>query len=286
MKNSGLMTLFISVVFLGGCAQYTPKKELSNRYTKTIQNSNAVSYNMYPTNRTSQNIIYPKNNGFSKLKKYRNSLDNGNYQRTIYNSKRPVIARGMQELDNISANTKPTYIRSIPQSNLSANVQAINLEPIKYKLISYVNSIRANGGVCSEPSSPLGWSNQLYTAASSHARDMSANNFVGHLGSGSIYDIAKKAPGVGSNFYERILFAGYPIKPKELAGEILTYTKDNIVGSKDPYEHFVHAVQNFLKSPRHCSVLNNNRFKDMGISGYRANDRIYWVIEFAESGNA
>jgi len=70
---------------------------------------------------------------------------------------------------------------------------------------------------------------------------MSVNKFISHLGSGSMYDLAKKAPGQKSNFYDRIIYAGYPIKPSELAGEILTYTKDRIVGSKDVYEHFVHG---------------------------------------------
>jgi len=44
----------------------------------------------------------------------------------------------------------------------------------------------------------------------------------------------------------------------------------------------MHAVANFQKSPRHCQIIMNPRFKDMGLSAYKDNEKIYWVIEYGE----
>ncbi len=189
------------------------------------------------------------------------------------------IARDLESLDQISANTQPYYVYSYP----ATTKQNSNLvSSIKYRVLNYINSIRARGAKCAPPAPPLGWSDKLEQAALSHAIDMRNNNFLSHLGSGTEYDVARKAPGVGSNFYERILYFGYPIQPNELAGEILSYTKYRIVGSKDPEKGFKHAVDNFLRSPKHCRILMNPRFRDTGIAAYRDNEKIYWVIEFAE----
>jgi len=189
------------------------------------------------------------------------------------------IARSMEELDRQSKQATAMMLYSYPKQK---DYNLINLDKLKYKMVNYVNSIRTMTQHCNAPSLPVGWNKELSKAASMHAKDMSINDFIGHLGSGTKYDIARKAPGMGSNFYERIIFAGYPIQPGELAGEIVTYTKYKIVGSKDIYENFVHAVQNFLKSPKHCALLTNPRFRDVGIAGYKTANKIYWVLEFGE----
>ena len=191
-------------------------------------------------------------------------------------------AHSMSELDNQSRSVRPTMVYSYPANAKIGNATVVDLRPIRYKVLNYLNSVRANGSVCSSSAPPVTFNAELEQAALAHSKDMAVNNFLGHLGSGKMTDTAKKAPGRGSNFYERILYSGYPIKPGSLAGEILTYTKFRIVGSKDPYKNFVHAVNNFLKSSRHCQILMNPRFKDVGIAAYRDNEKIYWTIEFGE----
>ncbi len=192
-------------------------------------------------------------------------------------------ARNMNELDEQSRNVKPHYVYSYPKNIRVGNVQPVDLNPIKYRMLNYINNIRAMGNRCGPPAPPLSWNKKLEDAAISHALDMSSKNFLGHMGSGTDTDPARKAPGVGSNFYERIIYYGYPIKPGELAGEILTYTKFRIVGNKKPYENFLHAVDNFLKSPKHCALLMNPRFHDMGVAAYKDREKMYWDIEFAET---
>ena len=189
------------------------------------------------------------------------------------------VANSMNQLDTISANTKPKMIYSYPKATLPENVQFVNIKPYKYTVINIINKVRAQHNA-----SAVSWNPNLAKAAVAHARDMASNNYLGHLGSGKDLDFARKAPGQGSNFYERIIFFGYPIKPRQLAGEIITYTKDHIVISKESMPHFKHAIENFLKSSAHSAILNNNRFTDVGVAAYRAGEKVYWVIEFGEAG--
>jgi len=189
------------------------------------------------------------------------------------------VATSMSDLDDYSKHTNPKLIYSFPK-NFAGSV---NLESIKYKMLSIINDTRATGGQCAPSAPPLDWSVPLEDAARMHARDMSFNKHLTHMGSGTKYDLARKSDGRGSNFYERILYSGYPVKPGELAGEILTYTKYRITGNKIPLENFNRAVKNFLRSPSHCGILMNNRFKDVGVSAYEDGEKMYWVIEFGEA---
>ena len=187
-------------------------------------------------------------------------------------------ASSLSQLDQQSQNTQPTMIYSYPAGENHNNL----VSSIKFKLLNYMNSVRARGNKCGPSAPPLGWSDKLEEAAVAHAIDMQKNNFLGHLGSGTEFDVARKGPGQGSNFYERILHFGYPVQPTELAGEIISYTKFRIVGTQDPEKGFKHAIDNFLRSPKHCSILMNPRFRDTGIAAYRDEEKTYWVIEFAE----
>lgn len=191
-------------------------------------------------------------------------------------------AHSMHQVNHQSANVQPHMISSYPANAKIGNATFIDLTQEKFKILNYINSVRARGNECGEPSQPLGWNRELATAAKAHARDMAANGFLGHMGSGTALDEAKKAPGQGSNFYERILYYGYPIKAGQLAGEIISYTKFNIVGNEETYPHLVHAINNFLKSPTHCGLLMNSRFHDAGVAAYKDQEKIYWVIEFGE----
>ena len=191
-------------------------------------------------------------------------------------------ARNMSELDEQSRNVKPHLVYSYPKNIRVGRTNFVNLDPIKYQILNYINNIRANGNQCGPSAPPLTWNRKLEDAAISHAQDMASKNFLGHMGSGTDTDPARKALGQGSNFYERIIYFGFPIQPGELAGEILTYTKYDIVGNKIPYANFKHAVDNFLSSPRHCALLMNPRFNDIGIASYKDSEKMYWDIEFAE----
>ncbi len=204
--------------------------------------------------------------------RYRVKKENNSYSHHMH------TAHSMEDLDNQSKNTQPMLLYSYAKKDTLVN----EIAPIKYKILNYINSVRSKGNTCGDSAPPLGWNTSLENAALAHAVDMEQNKFLGHMGSGTEFDSARKGPGNGSNFYERILHYGYPVKPGELAGEIISYTKYRIVGSQEPYANFTHAIDNFLKSPKHCSILMNSRFHDVGIAAYKDQEKIYWVIEFAE----
>ena len=191
-------------------------------------------------------------------------------------------ASSMSDLDNQSRNVKPKMIYSYPKGTKMGNDTYVDLGAVKYKLLNYLNSVRSRGNSCGAGAPPVTWNDELALAAVAHAEDMAKNDFLGHLGSGKDTDPARKGPGQGSNFYERILYSGYPIKPGSLAGEILTYTKFRLAGTQDPYRLFVRAINNFLKSSAHCKIMMNPRFKDVGIAAYKDTEKMYWVIEFGE----
>jgi len=205
---------------------------------------------------------------------------NSSYPYTSSHTMRP--AHSMSDLDNQSRNVKPTLVYSYPKSVNMGNATFVELGAVKYKLLNYLNSVRAHNNSCGQAAPPVTWNRELELASVAHSKDMAVNNFLGHLGSGKATDPARKGPGQGSNFYERIMYSGYPIKPGSLAGEVITYTKFRIVGNQEPYEHFVHAINNFLKSPAHCHIMMNPRFKDVGIAAYKDKEKIYWTIEFGE----
>jgi len=189
------------------------------------------------------------------------------------------VAKSMKQLDKICSNIKPILIYSYPQKSLKKGVKFVNLKPYKRVILNIINSVRVRNRA-----GYVFWDEHLAKAAQAHARDMATSNFIGHLGSGSCLDFARKDSKHGSNFYERILFFGYPIKATQLAGEIITYTKDRVVLSKEPMPHFKHAVENFLKSPTHSAILNNGRFTDVGVAAYKIKGKVYWVIELGEAG--
>jgi uncharacterized protein YkwD len=187
----------------------------------------------------------------------------------------PKVSRSLRELDRDSQSVRPTLVYSKRANFVNYGVNSIDISPYREKMLSYINSLRGQYN--------LNWAYSLENAASAHAGDMATNNFLGHIGSGRATDLARKSNGRGSNFYERIMRFGYPIRGGLIAGEVVTYTKDNIVGNKDVYFHFIHAMDNFQKSARHRAILLNPRFNNIGISAYRGYNKIYWVIEFAQS---
>jgi len=259
MLYRNLIIVLILLIIVGGCSNSKRIKphKIDNKVTKKRVAPAAYSYPRRVVSRSSVKVYDP----YAKKGVYK-----------------PKVSRSLKELDRYSKKSKPTLIYSRRAHRVNYRVRNIDLSPIRGKMLSYINRIRAKGQV----RYPLRWDNLLENAASAHAGDMATNNYVGHLGSGRATDLAKKRYGKGSNFYERIARFGYPVKGGNLAGEIVTYTKDSVVGNSDVYFHFIHAIDNFQRSSRHNAVLMSNKFKDIGISAYRGYKRVYWVIEFAE----
>jgi len=264
--KSYIIYLMGATMIFGGCATH---KNVAPKYNKRINHTSKPLPAAYSYPR-----VMISNSGSKVYDPY-----------AIRGIHKPKISRSLSELDRDSRSVKPTLVYSKPVRNINYSTRSIDISPYKSKILSYINSLRATGGTCGAPTHGVRWSSSLENAASAHAGDMATNNFLGHMGSGGATDLARKANGRGSNFYERIMRFGYPIQGGGLAGEVVTYTKDSVVGNADPYFHFIHAMDNFQRSARHCSIIMNPRFQDVGVSAYRGNDKTYWVIEFAQGSN-
>ena len=149
--------------------------------------------------------------------------------------------------------------------------------------VNYINAIRARGATCSAPSAPLANNSFLQSAAQNHSKDMAFSNQLQHDGSGSNIDVAKRLPGLGSSFFERILFFGYTAKANDLVGENITHVKFSSVGSRDKMKSFKKAIQIFLADPPHCKILMESRFRDVGVGYYKTKDGYYWTVDFGET---
>jgi len=168
-------------------------------------------------------------------------------------------------------------------SAASLNSSNVDISSYKASFINQIANIRARGALCGGPVDPLRNNYKLETAAKAHAKDMALNHFVQHDGSGTASDPARKTPGMGSTFIERIIFFGYPAKTYDLVGETITYTKFSLLRTKDIDKHFKRALQIILNDPPHCRILMNPRFKDIGIGVYRTSRGYYWAIDFGET---
>ncbi len=149
--------------------------------------------------------------------------------------------------------------------------------------LNSLNSIRVKGTKCSKSAPPLRLNDALKKAAFTHAKDMGVNNFLGHSGSGTVFDVAKKKDGKKSSFLDRVIFFGYKAKAYDLIGEVVTKTKFKSSKLKDIKTNFKVTLNKLLKDPTHCKILTNPRFKDVGFGYYKTNNTYYWVIDLGET---
>ncbi len=259
MKCTQITATLLSTLLLIGCDNYRRARP------PKVDNSTITNINKYKVK-----IRHKIGNRLTRYRDRKSLISDKNY------------SRRMDSLTQNSSNIKPLMIVSKRISSYRGKSGSVNLAHVRVKMMNYINSIRESGSSSYDQVGRLRFDNMLADASTAHVKDMAINNFLSHVGSGRGTDIAKKSVGSGSNFYERILFFGYPIKPKRVVGEILTYTKYSIVGNGDIYHHFVHAIDNFLKSPTHSSILFDKRYTDIGIAAYKDKEKIYWAIEFGE----
>jgi len=282
-KVFNLILLSLLLIFLAsGCSSH---RRLRAHYQHKAHNYNVSNYQRenYEQNSPYAPVGYNPNStsrisGYTKRREYHNS----GYENS-YRAKAPLkIATNASEIDAQAKSTKPMYISYQPM-RIPSDVRFINLSTYRNVILSIINRTRSSSmGGYPGTDVPVYWNRFLTKAAEAHSRDMAVHKFISHLGSGERTDYARKAPGQGSNFYERIIFYGYPAQAGSTAGEILTVTKDSIVGTREVMPHFQHAIENFLKSQKHSYVLKNPRLNRVGVAAYRAGNAIYWVIELVE----
>jgi len=118
---------------------------------------------------------------------------------------------------------------------------------------SYVNIVRSTGCTCAGRSmpvaGPLTWHSKLEISATLHANQMMRYRFFEHYSRGGM-DIGERAHAVGY--------------PWQIIGENLARGQASIPD----------VIRAWIKSPEHCKVLMNPKFKEMGAA--RVGE--YWVL--------
>jgi len=153
---------------------------------------------------------------------------------------------------------------------------------LQRKMIYVINEIRSSGTICSGSTTLLNWNDSLAKAAEAHSKDMALNNFVKHTGSGTKYDVAKKAPGKGSTFIDRIKYFGFPVKKGNLVGENITRLSIKKTQTDDFMSNFKRGMKNIYKDEAHCKILMNPRFNSVGAAMYKSNGSYYFTIDLGE----
>ena len=275
----------ISVIFallLVGCGthkRFAPQNpHINNRqygysnpqqYQQQYQNANPLSAGYYPSmsrggyqqqQGMARQAYNPYANRVTPQRAY-NPYANRGVTKTRYNGaiitqhNRPHIVKSYVSAPDVSS-----------RGFSRATRQAIS--PQARRFLAAINAIRAKGAVCAPPAPPLNYDNRLESAARSHTQDMSHHNFVNHTGSD------------GSNFLQRIGRYGYPARPGNILGEVLTFTKMSISNTNDMQISFERAMENFLQSPNHCRIIMNPRMRDVGVGYTQSAAGYYWVLEF------
>ena len=157
-----------------------------------------------------------------------------------------------------------------------------SIDEYRGQMLSYVNQIRTRGASCAGPTTPLAWNRLLENAAKSHAIDMAESGVISHAGTGTSYDPAKKAMGIGSTFIDRIKYFGYPVKKGQLVGENLNRTSIKLTKSDKPMPNFKRAIQNLINDEPHCKIIMNPRFNDIGMYIVRKGKYYYFTMELGE----
>ncbi|WP_184542425.1 CAP domain-containing protein [Mucilaginibacter sp. FT3.2] len=130
----------------------------------------------------------------------------------------------------------------------------------KSEFLSRINQTRAKGCNCGDtyfpPAPALTWNDNLFDAATGHAKDMAKRNYFSHTSKD------------GRSMQNRIVAAGFAFKGyKSFAiGENIAQGQQSIA----------EVMDGWFKSEGHCRNLMNPDFKEVGVAEYKT----YWVQDF------
>jgi len=108
-------------------------------------------------------------------------------------------------------------------------------------------------------------------------------NRLTHDGSGTFFDYARVISNGKSKPLTRIKYFGYPMKTNNLVGEVVNYAAINKDGnSSNVFPYFEKALSKLIEDPTHCEILMNPRFKNIGLSMAKNQEKYFLVIDLAQ----
>ena len=131
------------------------------------------------------------------------------------------------------------------------------------EVLRLTNDARAHsrkcGGKRMKAVRSLNWSVTLAATANEHSTDMALNDYFSHNSQS------------GSSPFDRIRAAGYQYRA---AGE-------NIAAGRS-FADPIAVVRAWLKSPGHCKVITNGKYKELGVGRVEGAGRysVYWTQNF------
>lgn len=148
----------------------------------------------------------------------------------------------------------------------TVGVRAVDATPaqdaFEAEVLKLTNQARAKARTCGgkryRAAKPLRWSDTLARTAAAHSADMANRNYFSHY-----------APG-GVSPFDRMRAAGYRYRA---AGENIAAGR-----SLDTPEAVVRA---WLKSPGHCKVIMNPKYRDLGVG--RVEGAGKWGVYFTQN---
>lgn len=116
---------------------------------------------------------------------------------------------------------------------------------MRQAILQQVNAVRARGYNCSGQAfgtaRPVGWNEQLFSAAAVHSTDMANNNYFAHRSLS------------GTRVLERAEAQGYKWQS---VGENIAAGDTNVPG----------VMQSWLNSPKHCQAIMDPEYVDVAVA--------------------
>lgn len=153
-------------------------------------------------------------------------------------------------------------------------------ETEKRTYLSAINKTRIRSQDCGLEgvflaTTPVVWSEKLYSAAYEHSQDLIISKTFSHDGSGTESDWSGYKLGKQSNLIDRSEAYGY--KWSTLGENLAGGTSMNIAEE---------AINSWLKSDKHCANLMNPNFQEVGMAMLKNEDSVYtyyWSQNFGRS---
>ena len=149
---------------------------------------------------------------------------------------------------------------------VTALVGSADQDAFEAEVLRLTNAARSKsrkcGGKRMKRAKPLRWNSTLAATASDHSADMATRDYFSHY-----------APG-GVSPFQRMRAAGYRYRA---AGE-------NIAAGRSLSSPEA-VVRAWLKSPAHCRVLMNRKYRELGVGRVEGAGKwtVYWTQNFGRS---
>ncbi|HYN56008.1 MAG TPA: CAP domain-containing protein [Motilibacterales bacterium] len=172
-----------------------------------------------------------------------------------------ALAIGCVSISGVPAASAAPFLPTA--SAVSASPRTAGQSAEEVEVLRLTNQARSHsrkcGGTKMKAVRPLAWSDTLAASAEAHSADMANANYFSH------YTQSGQSP------FQRIRAAGYSYRA---AGENIAAGRS--LASPDA------VVMAWLRSPGHCKVIMNGKYKELGVGGVEGPGEygIYWTQNF------